>query len=96
MVWGPDGLPLAGVVMQVGEVGVSGSVFNTAPTDANGRYVWDFGAPDPNSHTWFIVPLENGQPAVKRYEFKTDSEDTCELTSAIQIVTVDWRRRPGP
>ncbi|MFM1939286.1 MAG: hypothetical protein RLY32_1028, partial [Pseudomonadota bacterium] len=38
-----QGLPVAGVTMQVGEVGVAGSVFNTAPTDANGRYVYSLG-----------------------------------------------------
>ncbi len=88
------GLPLAGVTMQVGEVGVAGSVFNTSPSDANGRYVWDFGAPDKNAHTWFVVPLENGQPAVNRYEFATDSKDVCDSFASVQITTIDWQRRP--
>jgi hypothetical protein len=92
-VFDANGLPLGGVVMQVGEVGVAGSVFNTSPSDANGRYVFDFGSPNDDSHTWFVVPLENGEPAVKRYEFTTDSADVCELTASIQIVSVDWRRR---
>ncbi|MFQ5578671.1 MAG: hypothetical protein ACE5G8_16970, partial [Anaerolineae bacterium] len=93
-VFDSSGIPLSGVVMQVGEAGVAGSVFNTAPTDANGRYVWDFGGPDDRAHTWFVVPLENGQPAVDRFEFTTDSSDVCDVTAAVQIQTVDWRRRP--
>jgi hypothetical protein len=88
-----QGLPVAGVTMQVGEVGVAGSVFNTAPTDANGRYVFDFGAPDDNSHTWFVVPLQGGQRAVDPFSFTTDHGDTCENSSSVQIVSVDWRRR---
>jgi len=96
-IWGrlfdANGLPLAGVVMQVGEVGVAGSVFNTAPSDANGRYVFDFGSPNDDSHTWFVVPLEGGQPAVNRFEFQTDSGDVCESISSVQIMSVDWRRR---
>jgi hypothetical protein len=88
-----SGIPVAGVVMQVGEVGVPGSVFSTAPTDANGRYVWDFGSPDDNGHTWFVVPLENGQPAVDPFQFQTDHVDTCESEASVQITTVDWRRR---
>ena len=87
------GVPISGVVMQVGEVGVAGSVFRTAPTDANGRYIWDFGAPDNNSHTWFVVPLEGGQEAVSRVQFQTDHGDSCEQVESVQIVTIDWRKR---
>jgi len=92
-VFDSQGLPLGGVTMQVGEVGVTGSVFSTSPSDANGRYVWDFGAPNDATHTWFVVPLENGQPAVNRFEFQTDHIDTCEILASVQIVSVDWRRR---
>jgi len=92
-VFDSSGIPLAGVVMQVGESNVPGSLFNTLPSDANGRYVWDFGAPNDNAHTWFVVPLESGQPAVERFLFQTDHIDTCDNLSAVQIVTVDWRRR---
>lgn len=87
------GLPVSGVVMQVGEVGVGGSIFNTEPTDANGRYYYWFAAPDDNSHTWFVVPLENGQPATQRFEFKTDPGDDCKYLEAAQVTTVDWRKR---
>lgn len=92
-VFDSGGLPLSGVVLQVGELNVAGSVFNTAPTDANGRYVFDFAAPDDNGHTWFVVPLDNGQRAVEPFTFATDSADVCELVNSIQITTVDWRRR---
>ncbi len=87
-----NGLPLAGVTLQVGEVGVAGSVFNTSPSDANGRYVFDFAAPDSNSHRWFVVPLENGQPAVQRYEWQTDPKGTCKNSAAVQIMHVDWQK----
>ncbi len=92
-VFNSSGVPVSGVVMQVGESGVLGSAFTTAPTDANGRYVWDFGAPDDNSHTWFVVPLDNGALSVTPFEFTTDHIDTCEHVSSVQIVSVDWRRR---
>lgn len=94
-VFDSSGLPVSGVPMQVGEVGVAGSIFTTAPTDANGRYAYDFGSPDSNKHTWFVVPMEGGQPSpgVQRFEFQTDPIEVCDLTSAIQIVSVDWRKR---
>lgn len=89
---GADGLPLSGVTFQVGEVGVAGSVFNTSPSDGNGRYVFDFAAPNQDSHRWFVVPLENGKPAVQRFEWQTDSINSCTSSAAVQIVTVDWQR----
>ena len=93
-IFNANGIPLGGVTMQVGEVNIPGSRFNTSPSDANGRYVFDFAAPDDNSHTWFVVPLENGQPAVSQFEFTTDSGKVCEELASVQIVTVDWRKRP--
>ncbi len=91
---GIDNRPVGGVYLQVGEVGVAGSVFTAGPTDANGRYVFDFGAPNPDSHTWFVVPLENGAPGAESFQFTTDPIDLCDLTSAVQIVTVNWVYRP--
>lgn len=88
-----DGLPLQGITMQVGEVDVPGSVFNTAPSDGNGRYIWDFGGPTDRKQLWFAVPLENGQPATDRFTFQTDPVDSCEFDAAVQIMNVDWRRR---
>ncbi|MBE7557373.1 MAG: hypothetical protein HS126_40565 [Anaerolineales bacterium] len=73
---GPDGLPKAGVEIQYGELGVSGSQF-TARTDGNGRY----GAlllPGSNkvaatsSHNWFAYVVENGQRASEEFKFTTD------------------------
>ncbi|GIK43200.1 MAG: hypothetical protein BroJett011_70330 [Chloroflexota bacterium] len=73
---GPDGLPKAGVQIQYGELGVSGSQF-TARTDGNGRY----GAlllPGSNkvaatsSHNWFAYVVENGQRASEEFKFTTD------------------------
>lgn len=87
-----SGLPMSGVVFQVGEVGVAGSVFNTSPSDGNGRYVFDFAAPNKDTHRWFVVPLENGKPAVQRFEWQTDSKDACASSAAVQIVTVNWQR----
>jgi hypothetical protein len=95
VVFDSSGLPLGGVVFQVGEVDIPGSVFNTAPSDANGRYIWDFGGPQDRKQTWFVQPLENGQPApgVSRVVFQTDPVGVCEFDEAIQIMNMDWRRR---
>ncbi|OQY49040.1 MAG: hypothetical protein B6242_00705 [Anaerolineaceae bacterium 4572_78] len=88
-----DSIPIAGVEMQVGEMNVAGSVFKTT-TDANGRYIHDFGAPASRVQRWFVIPLEDGKEAAnKRYTFQTDSVDQCELNDAIQIMTVDWKRQ---
>ncbi|MEM7028529.1 MAG: hypothetical protein AAF629_02965 [Chloroflexota bacterium] len=92
-VFDSSGLPLGGVSFRVGEVGVTNSVFQTAPSDANGRYIWDFGAPDDDSHTWFAVPLNGGQEAVERVTFSTDHGDSCTDVNSVQIVSIDWRRR---
>jgi hypothetical protein len=76
IVTGLDGLPLAGVEIQYGEIGVAGSRF-IARTDANGRY----GAllvPGSNktaayqAHNWYAYILENGQPASEQFKFATD------------------------
>ncbi len=73
---GSNGLPLAGVQLQFGEIGISGSRF-LATTDNNGRY----GAlliPGTNessakrSHNWYSYVLENGQPASETFQFTTD------------------------
>lgn len=93
IVYGPDGLPLSGVTMQVGELNVPGSRFNTAPTDANGRYIWDFGGPTDREQVWFVVPLENGQPAVEQFTFQTDPARACDFDNAVQIMNLDWQRR---
>ncbi|OQY27661.1 MAG: hypothetical protein B6243_12780 [Anaerolineaceae bacterium 4572_5.2] len=94
VVKGIDNRATSGVYLQVGEVGVAGSVFTVGPTDANGRYAFDFGAPNPDSHTWFVVPLENGAPGAESFQFTTDPIGICDLTSAVQIVTVNWVYRP--
>ena len=91
---GIDNRPEGGIHLQVGEVGVAGSVFTVGPTDANGRYAFDFGAPNPESHTWFVVPLHNGAPGAEPYRFTTDPIGMCDVTSAVQIVQVDWIYRP--
>ena len=76
LVNGPDGLPVQGVQIQYGEVGVAGSRF-VATTDNNGRY----GAlllPGSNRraalvpHNWYAYVLESGQPASKEFRFTTD------------------------
>ncbi len=92
VVSGANGLPLSGVVMQVGEVGVAGSVFNTEPTDSNGRYFYWFASPDNNTHRWFVVPLENGKPAVQRFEWQTDKRDLCTSSGGIQEASINWQR----
>jgi hypothetical protein len=76
IVTGTDGLPMAGVEIQYGEIGIAGSRF-IARTDANGRY----GAllvPGSNktaayqAHNWYAYVLQNGQPASERFQFATD------------------------
>jgi hypothetical protein len=73
---GPDGLPLAGVQIQYGEVGVSGSRF-IATTDNNGRYAALLipGASKPasyKSHNWYAFVVISGQPASQEFRFTTD------------------------
>lgn len=73
---GPDGLPMAGVQVQFGEVGVGGSRF-IATTDNNGRYAALLvpGSSKPasyRSHNWYAYIVENGQPASGEFKFTTD------------------------
>ena len=73
---GTDGLPLAGVQVQYGEIGVAGSRF-LATTDNNGRYgaLLIPGASKPasyQSHNWYAYILENGQRASETFRFTTD------------------------
>lgn len=92
VIYGQNGLPLSGIRMQVGEVGVAGSVYTTDPSDSNGRYFYWFDRPNNDKHRWFVVPLENGQPAVQRFEWQTDSKDLCTSSGGIQEATIDWQR----
>jgi hypothetical protein len=98
-----QGLPLAGIQLQVGEVAVQGSLF-TITSDANGRYAHNFLGQSDKNHTWFVVPLENGQPGADRFQWvsdpNADSNDNddvqglCGSPDAIQIKVVNWRHRP--
>ncbi|MFQ5611166.1 MAG: hypothetical protein ACE5H9_03440 [Anaerolineae bacterium] len=104
MVFDHQGLPMGGVQLQVGEVGVAGSLF-TISTDANGRYAHNFLGTTDRNHTWFVVPLENGQPGADQFQWVSDpnldSDDDddeggglCNNSDAIQIKIVDWVHRP--
>jgi len=73
---GADGLPLPGVQVQYGEIGVGGSRF-IATTDNNGRYgaLLIPGTSKPasyQSHNWYAYIVENGQPASDEFRFTTD------------------------
>lgn len=73
---GVDGLPEAGVQVQYGEVGVSGSRFVTT-TDNNGRYAALLipGSSRPaayQSHDWYAYVVEDGQPDSQEFRFTTD------------------------
>jgi hypothetical protein len=73
---GPQGLPLAGVQIQYGELGVAGSRF-IATTDNNGRYgaLLIPGASKPasyQSHDWYAYVVENGKRASEEFRFTTD------------------------
>lgn len=84
-----NGVGKGGVEFEVGELNVSGSRF-VIRTDANGRAAWD-NAPG-KAHTWFVAPLENGQRAGPLVTWQSDDEDVCEISSAIQIYKITWRR----
>ncbi len=71
------GLPLPGVQVRYGEVGVSGSQFTTQLTDGNGRYgslllpgTDERAASRP--HTWWAYVLQDGQQASDQFFFTTD------------------------
>ena len=73
---GPDGLPMAGVQVQYGEIGVAGSRF-IATTDNNGRYgaLLIPGASKPasyRSHNWYTYIVDSGQRASDTFNFTTD------------------------
>jgi hypothetical protein len=84
-----NGVGSGGVDFEVGELNVSGSRF-IITTDANGRAAWD-NAPG-NAHTWFVAPVEGGQRAGPLVTWQSDDEDVCEISSAIQIYKITWRR----
>lgn len=73
---GSDGLPLQGVQIQYGEIGVGGSRF-IATTDNNGRYgaLLIPGSSKPasyRSHDWYAYVVESGQRASEEFRFTTD------------------------
>ena len=84
-----NGVGQGGVEFEVGELNVAGSRF-VISTDANGRAAWD-NAPG-KAHTWFVAPLEDGQRAGPLVTWQSDDEDVCEISSAIQIYKITWRR----
>jgi len=84
-----SGVGQGGVEFEVGELNVAGSRF-VIRTDANGRAAWD-NAPG-KARTWFVAPLENGQRAGPLVTWQADDEDVCEISSAIQIYKITWRR----
>lgn len=84
-----SGVGQGGVEFEVGELNVAGSRF-VIRTDANGRAAWDNSPGNP--HTWFVAPLENGQRAGALVTWQSDDEDVCEISSAIQIYKITWRR----
>lgn len=86
-------VPLAGVILEVGELDVPGSRFQVI-TDENGRYIFDFGSPNKDPHTWFVVPLlADKTPAISPpHTFKTDPEEFCRNFDGVHITTIDWQR----
>ncbi len=74
-VTGPNGLPVAGVQIQFGEIGVSGSKFS-AQTDGNGRFggvlVRGTSGEAYRSHDWFAMVVEGGEQASDQFTFTTD------------------------
>jgi len=73
---GANGLPMAGVQVQYGEIGVAGSRF-IATTDNNGRYgaLLIPGASKPasyQSHNWYAYILDSGRRASEEFRFTTD------------------------
>lgn len=73
---GANGLPVAGVQIQFGEIGVGGSRF-IATTDNNGRYgaLLLPGSSKPaslRSHDWYAFIVESGQQASEQFTFTTD------------------------
>lgn len=72
-----NGLPMAGLTVEYGEVGVASSVFTAGPTNTSGIYGVTLipgtnrsAAKDP--HNWFAYVVENGQRASEIFRFTTD------------------------
>jgi hypothetical protein len=84
-----NGVGQGGVEFEVGQLNVPGSRF-VIRTDANGRAVWDNSPGE--ARTWFVAPLENGQRAGPLVTWQSDDEDVCDVSSAIQIYNITWRR----
>jgi len=84
-----SGVGQGGVEFEVGELNVPGSRF-IVTTDANGRAAWD-NEPG-KARTWFVAPIENGQRAGPLVTWQSDDDDVCEVSSAIQIYKITWRR----
>ena len=84
-----SGVGQGGVEFEVGELNVPGSRF-IITTDANGRAAWD-NEPG-KARTWFVAPIENGQRAGPLVTWQSDDDDVCEVSSAIQIYKITWRR----
>lgn len=85
---GDDGLPLAGVTIEYGELNVAGSRFTTT-TDGNGRYVGllirGSGSGAYQSHDWFAYVIIGGERASEPFTFSTDpiyarNRKGCDLT----------------
>jgi hypothetical protein len=73
---GTDGLPKAGITIEYGELGVSGSRFTTR-TDGNGRYgalllPGSNKAAAQSAHNWYAFVVNNGQRASEEFKFTTD------------------------
>jgi hypothetical protein len=85
-----SGVGVEGIQFEVGELNVAGSRF-TVTTNANGLTAWD-NSPG-NARTWFVAPLDaSGQRAGQLVTWQSDDEDVCDITSAIQIYNITWRR----
>jgi hypothetical protein len=84
-----DGVNMGGVQFEVGELNVPDSRF-IITTDANGRAAWD-NAPG-KARTWFVAPIENGQRIGQLVTWQSDGEDVCEISSAVQVYNITWRR----
>jgi hypothetical protein len=86
---GPNGVGMSGVQFEVGELNVAGSRF-VMTTNPNGLAAWDN---DPGeARTWFVAPLQDGQRMGELVTWQSDDEDVCDVSSAIQIYNITWRR----
>jgi hypothetical protein len=84
-----NGVGQGQVDFEVGELNIPNSRF-IITTDANGRAAWD-NTPG-KAHTWFVAPIENDQRAGPLVTWQSDDEGVCEISSAIQIYDITWRR----